>query len=132
MSVNKLDTAWVAGFFDGEGCVSLRIEDNVARSPRITITQFGEEGYKSLLEVKRIMGMGGICRSKRNYNQYRLTSYADCLSFCKRIYSYCRRKRIVVGMMIDFCIEEYPDIKKNIGEAILRTHGRKGKRRWSK
>lgn len=128
----KTDLAWLAGFFDGEGCVSLRIDDNIAHQPRVTITQFGDEGYETLLEVKRIVGFGSICRSKRGYNQYRLTSYTNCFLFCGRILPYSIRKKKVIGMMLEFCVELKKELKYDLGLKILKTHGRKGKRRWSK
>ena len=124
-----MNISWVAGFFDGEGCISCRIKENTASQPRITITQFGEEGYLTLVELQKIVGFGHICRSGKGYNQWRVTNNLDCVNFCKKIFPYTIRKKNVVGLFLSFLILNHGKEKKRIGLAILKTHGRKGKRR---
>lgn len=74
ISINREDLAWVAGFFDGEGCVTTterRYRKTIYINPRIIIGQACDlyilgEGFSTLLEkVQRIFPFKTIIRYER-------------------------------------------------------------------
>ena len=66
------ETAWLAGLFDGEGCISIRAQLNQtgARGVRIQVTNTNRE---LLEEVKRVTGIGFISMRYRNDPRHKPT-----------------------------------------------------------
>jgi hypothetical protein len=53
------DLAWLAGFWDGEGCVRVAKTNTTAHYPVFTMSQAGTEGRQLCERVDRITGLGG-------------------------------------------------------------------------
>jgi hypothetical protein len=51
------DLAWLAGFWDGEGCVSALNTENAKNYPVLSISQAGDEGKELCYRVAQIAGV---------------------------------------------------------------------------
>jgi hypothetical protein len=99
-SMNEIDIAWAAGFFDGEGCISFR-PNNGGKNPfiRISINQ-NADNREVLDKFIRIVGVGkvygpygrgrnkDVCSmyvGKYEHTQYIIALLWKHMSTCKRV-----------------------------------------------
>jgi intein/homing endonuclease len=82
--MNKAERAYLAGFFDGEGCVSHK-----RGRPLISITQ---KDVDPLEWIQTVTGVGRIY-PQRSYWQYVVTNRIDIRIFIQLIYPYSQVKR---------------------------------------
>jgi len=95
-----MDLRWLAGFFDGEGCVYLQCDRRklAVFGLQITITQNDEPILK---EVQSEFGGTVYLHKGRRCYRWRITS-APALSFLKAIQPYVRIKKEQVDLAIEF------------------------------
>ncbi len=85
--MTEAERAYIAGIFDGEGCVSHREYSN--GPPHLSITQKDRE----LLEwIQQKTGVGNIY-TQRDYWQYHVGNRRDIQRFIRIIYPYSMVKR---------------------------------------
>lgn len=96
--VNKLsdtDAAYIAGFLDGEGSISLnKSHKNDGRTPSYSLSVKITQNDRNVLDwIKVTVGMGTICTHSYRSNQWTFRSYR-VIDFLKQIYPYLKVKRI--------------------------------------
>jgi intein/homing endonuclease len=104
--MKKTDAAYIAGFFDGEGCIIIRGGENRSRQVRITIGQ----KYKNILvEFKDILGYGTLTGHSiirwtgSGYKfQFRISNIKDITHFIKLILPYARCKKTELELALKF------------------------------
>lgn len=110
--LTEIEKAYLAGFFDGEGCISLtRQRGGKSISPsynmRIVIGQSGEKGIKLLDHWKEKTGIGALFEKMR-FGEYEkigfnwVMSSNDALDFLVSIYPYLDLKKDEAELAIDF------------------------------
>lgn len=115
VNMNKLtegERAYLAGFFDGEGCVSLtRQRGRYSISPsynlRVLIGQAGEKGYKFLDYWKTKTGIGNIFEKMKNSDREQvgynwITCSNDALDLLIAISPYLSLKLDEANLAIQF------------------------------
>jgi len=99
--MKKLSNQYIAGFFDGEGCVDVfhgRSQER-RRRPRIRISQ---RQLYVLNEIKRSLGFGRVAKS-RNTFQWSVKSKKDIVRFVKSILPYTIVKKPQLEIALEFC-----------------------------
>lgn len=113
-----MNEQWIAGFFDGEGCVTSQLPPNGNRQYRISIGQSGDEGLDILTKIRDFLGMGSVCKLKRNIQrfakkecyQFTLTGHKHLYQFWYRVGRYCN-------------IKKFPEVITSMEQKILlRNH----------
>lgn len=106
--MNKTDLAYMAGFFDGEGCIVIgfRLMHNcISYRLCVDIGQIGKTG-KEILNLFHDNFKGKVNLIKRRYNQrsyYKWSSHCrQTYQFLKQIYPYVKVKRKQVQLAIEF------------------------------
>lgn len=99
----KMTDQYVAGFFDGEGCV--RIERNIRSKvthypPRVII---GQRTREVLVAIQKHLGLGYITFNRTNGNWfYRIGGVEEVREFCRRIKPYSIVKKSLLQLMEQF------------------------------
>lgn len=110
--MTETEKAYVAGFLDGDGCISLKYERFIGGSgvgysfhPRVSLTNTNKEG---LLDIQRIVGYGTLYH-KNNKKPHK---WKDCfdlvfnanegVELLKEIGSYLVFKERQAGIYLDF------------------------------
>jgi len=112
------DVAYIAGFFDGEGCVRIKRANQGGNSYYITATITNSN--KAILEyIKDIFG-GKVRQAEKKANRviyhYELTS-AEAVDMLKTLMGFLREKRPQAELAVDFHnIKEHlkPEQKENM------------------
>lgn len=77
-----MDDSYVAGFFDGEGCISIYPKDG-----RMYVKfRLANECKEVLEEIKDFLGYGGFASERAN--QLSIAYYPNCLDFARRLSPY--------------------------------------------
>ena len=95
-----MDNQWLAGFFDGEGCIYLQCDKRklAVFGLQVSITQNDEPILK---EIQSEFGGTVYRHSGRRCYRWRITS-APALSFLKAVQPYVRIKKEQVDLAIEF------------------------------
>lgn len=131
--ISKTDAAYIAGFFDGEGCITcVKIKSkknkNKKQSPRLRI-QLAQRDPYILLKITKLLKYGRISQKKSsgNYVWY-LNSRLNLTHFIKTVlpYSVIKKKQLEVGIKFlkllgEGCGAGYPISKSNLTKR-LRLH----------
>jgi len=126
--------AYIAGFFDGEGCVSVHIRHtrNVfpSTSPRLTITQ---KDPRTLLWIQEYLGMGYLSkRTKSGCHVLQIGALADVVRFAELIGPYTRDKKAKLTLAVKMANTQYNQ-RHLVAEEYFQKFGRgpakAGKRR---
>jgi hypothetical protein len=98
-----LDRRWLAGFFDGEGCVYLQSMKRVNRQlPRYSLSVFLTQNDKAILEeVQREFGGKVTQHSGRRCYRWRVVS-RNVLDFLYAVYPHSILKRDQINLAIEF------------------------------
>ena len=107
--MNEYDLVYMAGFFDGEGCVSIgyRKSRNYLQYQMKTITSQAKEEGKQICEWLKI-NFKGVVSSKKKLKEYHSSRYEWVLmskqayNFLKQIYPYLKIKKKQVKLAIEF------------------------------
>jgi len=91
----KLQLAYIAGLFDGEGCVHGQIPSSGFPKVRITI---GQKRPEILHWTKELLGMGKV-HSHNGFSSWAIWDRIDIEKFIDLILPYCRIKKeeLVIG-----------------------------------
>lgn len=106
----QTDYAWAAGFFDGEGCVSLHTQGRYT-CLRVIVVQKDIrpiEFFKSVFEMDETIGI--VTRQNRRHKYYRLVaSGPSAANILRKMLPYLRLKREVAEVGLDFqaTVERY-------------------------
>lgn len=104
--MNKLSNSWVAGFFEGEGCISKRKDRGytVLIAQAFQINRTVKELMKSLKELFK--GKFYIRKSTKINNkpqiQWIINKRQDVLYFLKCIYPYCQIRKQDIKIAINY------------------------------
>lgn len=82
--------AWLAGFFDGEGCLSAAFRPGVGAYARVQIAQ---KDRAVLDEIKDLLGFGSIAVYSSGVHSYRISDPAHIRTFIELILPYAVVKR---------------------------------------
>lgn len=95
MKTTKIDLAYAAGFFDGEGCIHMRPNGQI----HIDMTQYDTRPLQYIQEAT-----GSILRFRKNGKEYRLkTSNRELVvKFLKLVLPYLVLKREQAQLAIEF------------------------------
>lgn len=102
---------YLAGFFDGEGCIYFRVG---AWNKKIHITQKGERGRKVLSEIQDFLQEHGIksqltLRSGTDYWMLWLCAQKDMTNFLYGVFPYLRVKKLEAQDLLRY-FKLYPSI----------------------
>jgi hypothetical protein len=106
----QTDYAWAAGFFDGEGCVSLHSQGRYT-CLRVIIVQKDIrpiEFFRSVFEMSETIGI--VTRQNRKHKYYRLVaSGPSAANILRNMLPYLKLKRDVAEVALDFqaAVERY-------------------------
>ena len=101
-----IDNAWLAGYIDGDGCISVRrFRRNNSYQYMIQVDVSGTN-YSLLSEIQKTWG-GWLCENKRPKGnrafQYRVVwGNNKALSILKQVFPFLRLKRDEAALAIDF------------------------------
>jgi len=97
---NKTFCRWLAGFFDGEGCVSSRTPKN-NHYPTIT-THIGQKKPAVLYHIKRIVGIGRVRKTNQGVYRFEVWGKENTTFFIKLIlpFSLVKRKQLELALQL--------------------------------
>jgi len=124
--VSKVDAAYIAGFFDGEGCVSISHRKKYRKNtPRTHLAIRMSQAFPNILyHIQKILGVGRVHKSKHigtlNYksvykNTFSVYSIKNQLEFLQTIlpYSKTKKEEIVVAIKFIEFVKEHPHCTGN-------------------
>lgn len=96
-NISETDAAWIAGFFDGEGCVGVNYSKGHPRI-RVSITQ---KYPQQLEDIQRLTLVGTLEYRMTNKTwRIRIVSHADVRRFLEIILPYSRGKRAQIVLAL--------------------------------
>ncbi|MFH1971229.1 MAG: LAGLIDADG family homing endonuclease, partial [Patescibacteria group bacterium] len=103
--LKKLDTAYIAGFFDGDGSVRLQLQprDNAKLGFRVrTIISIAQKvGHEKEMEwIRRKLGIGYIYTRKDEITELKIEGFQRVKSILTQLKPYVRFKSKQVGLML--------------------------------
>jgi hypothetical protein len=107
--MKRIDLAWAAGAWDGEGSTSLHMEDEGSRP----FMQMGQKGKdrELLKRFQKIVGCGNIslCPSQKfgPYYKWGVYNESDCIKVQNLLWPYlCKPKQNQILKVMDFLEKE--------------------------
>ena len=104
----RLSWQYIAGFFDGEGCITT----STGMSIRVTIAQTGDKGLKILTLIQDYVALRGIkakVNSKRVYSERHSPSWSlvmsettSCIAFLQGVIPYLHVKKVLAEDKVRF------------------------------
>lgn len=97
----KVNLVYIAGFFDGEGCISGQKQGDKPPTVRITI---GQKKSEILYWIRKTLGMGRVITSPfRGTSRWIITSKENIGRFISLILPYCKIKKeeLIVGQRLN-------------------------------
>lgn len=124
--MKDIDLAYLAGFFDGEGCIQIWKKKD-SRTPLgygICVTVKITNTNRQILEEYNKLCNGKFSQDKRNekakiVHGIYYSSYADILIMLSQILPFLRLKKRVADLMISFCTSRLNHIKSAYTEEEL-------------
>ena len=121
--IAKSIVAYIAGFFDGEGCIHARIRNNAQPNAVLTISQ---KNPKVLYWITKTVGYGHVTEcynEKWVRNIWRVTGRDKTKSFIKMIlpFSKVKKKQLQVGLKLLALIGkpgDHPVSKSNLTKRL--------------
>lgn len=102
--VDESRRAWLAGFFDGEGCVSV-YKKGASAGPKIALIQKD----RAVLEtIRGELGHGSIARYTNGVHSLVFSSRESCLYLIEAIYPYSMVKKEKLALVREFCLTMGP------------------------
>lgn len=98
--VSKIDAAYIAGFFDGEGCISIRDIRKAGGHVRIT---FSQKPPKVLYEIQKIIGFGTISKLPTGCHHYTFSCKKRAMEFIQLVLPYARVKKEQLNVGLEIC-----------------------------
>lgn len=122
------DLAWLAGFWDGEGCVSI---SGRYRLITFSLGQAGDEAEELCAKVIRIIGSGTVngpyvaAKRRKPYYMARCSGGPTVQGLLDRCRPWLSQTKIAQA---ERCLEEWRSfrVENNIGSFHLRTHCKNG------
>lgn len=114
--MTKLEKAWLAGFFDGEGCIHpISYKKKGPTGIRITL---GQKFPNVLYYIKGLLKFGQVnLRNNRRTHSFQVANKTQCQRFIEIIlpYSIVKRKQLEIGLQYIKLIGSvgYPATKEN-------------------
>lgn len=104
--ITETEKAYIAGFMDGEGCISIgKYQGKHNRTPVYQLQLVISQKVDVLRDLCRIAGVGSVClnnhKEGRKYQQWRMSPH-DAVDFLKAILPYLRVKRQEAEIAIEF------------------------------
>jgi hypothetical protein len=103
-SCPKTDLAYIAGFLDGDGSLMMQIKkrsDNGKSRFMLTICMYQDFRHeKTLLWIKRKIGIGYISRRNDNITELRINGYRQVERILKLLKPYIKFKKIQTGVLL--------------------------------
>jgi len=97
--ISKTDAAYIAGFFDGEGCFLARTSLN-CYSPAVAVVQ----KYPNILYwIQRTLSLGRIHKMSSGSSKLQITISSDIIEFIKLISPYLKIKKEQSDVLLDLC-----------------------------
>lgn len=112
--ISEMDKAWIAGFFDGEGCIQIRSSHYSSRvRPNLTLACEIDNTHKESLDrILKLLGFGTVRELYRNNKpkhhkkiyRYQTTGWGS-LELLKILYPYLvtKKNQADVGMSFQKC-----------------------------
>ena len=104
MKISLIDKVYIAGFFDGEGCI--RGMNTERGHPSVVIT-IGQRDLEVLYWIQETLGMGKVRIRLSNHGHWRITNKKDTKKFINLIlpYSKVKKEQLIVGQRLNDLIE---------------------------
>jgi len=120
MIEDKIYNSWLAGFWEGEGCLS-RFKGHTGY--RVTICQSITDGRKVISCMKKIQKKFGgrlyrvELEGKKDQMKWYLHQREDLIYFLKKIYPYCQFRKKQIRDALEY-YENHPRLRKINGKDI--------------
>ncbi len=120
--LTETQKAYIAGFFDGEGCVSIgKYQGKKNRTPTYQLMVVISQKDDVLHELRDMVGIGSVCGNNhtkgRYYNQWRM-SPKDGVKFLEMILPYLRYKANQAELAIEFQSKQGHKLGAGIGYTV--------------
>ena len=108
MPLTEAEWAYIAGFFDGEGCITIVMSSR--RSGNVTTPRiyFAQKNLSVLDHISHILGFGRIYIKRPNKpgrdetHRLQITVRADIRTFCEGVLPYVFLKKSQVMLMLEY------------------------------
>jgi hypothetical protein len=95
---DEYDMAWIAGFFDGEGCITARVAENGSPTLQVSIGQKDRTQLEFIQEI-----FGGSITEIKGKDHYHLSMYATtAIRMLEAIIPHLRLKRPQAVLAVEF------------------------------
>jgi hypothetical protein len=85
--ISPVTLAWIAGFFDGEGCITMRPSPFHEQCVRLTISQ---KDPTPLLEISKVLGMGRLAKTQSGVSNLQIGKQKAVARFLQTVGPYLR------------------------------------------
>ena len=123
IEVSPTDAAWIAGFFDGEGCITVNLRQSSAPQLKISISQ---KFPRPLERIRDILGYGVIrertVKKKFTKNSFSIEGKEKMKHFLETIRPYSCNKFSQIEVALEFL--EYVSIPRGEGWRGITEHER--------
>ena len=94
-----MDSSYIAGFFDGEGCICLAKPNKTSRSYHLSVS-ITQNNREILVEIQKLFG-GGVYPHKVNCYSWQATKKEEAYNFLSSIlpYLYLKKKEAEIGLV---------------------------------
>ena len=121
MKTNKIELAYIAGFFDGEGCVRINKRLRERWNPEYSLfLSIGQKDGFTLDWIKSLFG-GNVYQTKRDNSFTWTISNKKAYFFLKEIYPYSQYKKPQIELAIQFMEQQIMKAKRHKGEQSQAT-----------
>ncbi|OGY09127.1 MAG: hypothetical protein A2782_01260 [Candidatus Blackburnbacteria bacterium RIFCSPHIGHO2_01_FULL_43_15b] len=105
-SRSKTDTAYIAGFLDGDGSLMIQIkkrsDSKKGRRVMLTICFYQDTRHeKPLWWIRKILGIGYLSRRNDGMTELRINGYTQVESILKKLLPFLRFKKKQAAALID-------------------------------
>lgn len=97
--LSPIEKAYIAGFFDGDGCVTFR--KTRTQRPKLIITQKDPE---VLFKIQGMLGYGRAVHTKAGHWELRITAKAEVWHFAASMAKYSIVKRKLLRLAVRRCL----------------------------
>jgi intein-encoded DNA endonuclease-like protein len=108
LKIASIDLAYIAGFFDGEGCISGTLKRNRNPRVRITVTQ---KNPGILFWIKKTLDMGNVHVYLNNSSRWIVNNKGDVREFINLMFPYSKGKKeeLMIGEKLNDLTNEGGD-----------------------
>jgi len=100
----KLSIQYIAGFFDGEGSVSIAANYYNRKAPAGPLLSFSQRDYKILNQIQYSLGCGAIhTRTKVGSYHLRIMGKKKVIKVAKLLLPYAVVKKAHLSLILEYC-----------------------------